>query len=481
MINNLQLKLLTADEVGTIYDKCLDFLSTKGVQVEHPEGLNLLKRLGADVDFDHKMVLFPKDVIETALRSVPHSFTLAGRNERNDLIIPHPSGLFYARPNTGARSYLDPGSKTYRDVTLADVIKWAQLVDVLDEMDAIQFPTPRDVPAETADIHALKALFENTPKHVMVQPYSFDSLEYLFQLTEIVAGGTKALKKRPIISMLCCSVTPLAFKGMDMEAIIQSCRYGVPIHAFSLPSAGGTAPITMAGTILLSGIEILAMLVMSQLIQPGTQLFGSPLYFTLDMGNGRNLQANTESILGAAATVQFIKEAFHIPTHTYGFGTDTHTEDGQSAFESALRGVLVSQAGCDILGGAGQLDVATAIGPIQLIIDCILVNILKRMRAGVKVDNDTLAWEEILDTAPVGHFLDRPHTLKHCHEALRLELLVSQPMAIWSSEGGKELYTRALEKYEELRKKFQPQPLAQDMQEELNRIVKQADEHLVKK
>ena len=85
-----------------------------------------------------------------------------------------------------------------------------------------------------------------------------------------------------------------------------------------------------------------------------------------------------------------------------------------------------------------------------------------------------------MDTVPGGHFLERAHTLRHCREALRPELFVSQPSEVWSSEGSKDLYTRAAEKYEELKKKFQPQPLAEDVQRELNRIVKQADERLVK-
>lgn len=480
MVNNLKLKILSSDEVSTIFDKCLVFLSTKGVKIEHSEGLTLLKKSGADVNLDNKMVRFPKDIIQTALNSVPRSITLSGSGNRKDFVIPHQNGLFYARPNTGARSYLEAGSRTYHDVTLADITKWAQLVDVLDEMDAVQFPSPRNVPENTADIHALNAIFENTSKHVIVQPYSFDSLEYLFELSRVMASSTENLKKKHLISMICCSVSPFLFKKMDMEAIIKSCRDGVPIHAFSLPSAGGTSPTTIAGTTLVSGIEILAMIVMSQLISPGAPILGCPLYFALDMGTGRNLQASTESILGAAATVQFIKEAFHVPTHTYGFGTDGHIEDGQASLESALRGTIISQAGSDILGGAGQLDVATVVGPIQLILDCILVNMLKRIVTGVKVDDDTLAWEEILKTDPYGQFLDRTHTLKHCREALRPGLLMSQPMEVWSSMGSKDLYSRAMEKYEELKKVCKPQSLPEDVQKELKRIVKQANEKLVK-
>ena len=59
----------------------------------------------------------------------------------------------------------------------------------------------RDVPKETADIHGLKTLLENTSKHISVQPRSFNSVEYLIQLAQVAAGGAEALKKRPIISM----------------------------------------------------------------------------------------------------------------------------------------------------------------------------------------------------------------------------------------------------------------------------------------
>jgi len=267
---------------------------------------------------------------------------------------------------------------------------------------------------------------------------------------------------------------------MDAEVIIQSARYGVPIGLASLPSAGATSPATIDGTVLLASIEILAQLVMSQLVKPGLPVYGFPIFFTLDMQSGRTLQSSVESILGAAATVQFINDAFHIPTHTYGFGTDSHIPDGQSTIEATLRSLLVSMADCDILGGAGQLDVATAFSPVQLIIDDTLTSILKRISSGVKVDDDTLAWRDILDTVPIGHFLERAHTLKYCREALRPELLVSQPMELWSTEGSKDLNTRAVEKYRELKKGLQPQQLPEDVQKELDRIVKQADERLVK-
>jgi trimethylamine:corrinoid methyltransferase-like protein len=42
MTTDLQLKPLTSEEVNTIYEKCLDFLSKKGVRTEHPQALKIM-------------------------------------------------------------------------------------------------------------------------------------------------------------------------------------------------------------------------------------------------------------------------------------------------------------------------------------------------------------------------------------------------------------------------------------------------------
>ena len=45
---------------------------------------------------------------------------------------------------------------------------------------------------------------------------------------------------------------------MDIEIILAAARAGIPIHACSLPGAGGTAPATIPGTVLLAVAELLA-------------------------------------------------------------------------------------------------------------------------------------------------------------------------------------------------------------------------------
>ncbi len=482
MTGRVQFKLLTDDEVGIMYEKCVEFLSSKGwIKIDnHPEGLKMLDKLGAQVDFDSKQVRFPKDIIEEALRTVPRSFTLAGGGEHHDLILPNPDGLFYVRSVSGVKDYCDPDSNIHRDSTLADIAEWAQLVEVLDEINICMYLTATDMPEKTADIHGLKALFENTSKQITVQPFSVDSVGYLLQLAQVAAGGAEALKKKPIINMFCCPLVPFVIKDMDMEVIIQCSRLGVPISANPLPNTGGTSPITVAGTILQSGIEILAVIVMSQLMKPGTPVVGQPNFYALDMATGRCLSANVDTHLGSAAGAQFIKDAFHVPTHTWAFGSESYIPDGQSGIEKALGGMLVAGGGADILAGAGFLNAGKAASPVQLIIDDTIIKIIKRDIAGVKVDEDTMAFQEILNTAPGDHYLDRAHTLQHCRDALRVELFASSSYDAWKAEGSKDLRARAVEKYKDLKKELKPLALPDEVKKELDRIVSEADQHLVK-
>ena len=481
MTNRLLLKVLTAEEESTIYEKCLDFLSNKGVRVQHPQALKILGKAGAQVDFDNQQVRFPKDIIETALHSVPHGLTLAGSDQRHDCILPHPSGLFYTRTSTGCRLYVEPGSNTYRDVTLADVAEYGQLIEVLDNVNFSCFLTPTDAPEETGDIHSMKTILENTSKHMFVQPWSFESVEYLIELALAVAGSTEALKKRPIMNISSCATTPFVHKAMDAEIIIQACRHGIPVRAASLPGIGGVSPITIAGTVLQTSIEVLAILVMTQLVQPGAPVISSTIVYMIDMVTGRNVSSNIQSILCSAALAQFIKNTFNIPTGVMGFGADSYIPDGEAGMQTGVKGLLVSLAGGDILFNTGRVNAGLAVSPVELILDNTLASVLKQALLGVKVDDDTLAWNEILNTMPGDHYLERAHTLQHCREALRTELFVSQPYETWQAEGSKDLHARAVDKYRELKKGLKPLELPKEVHKELDRIVKQADEHLVNK
>ncbi|MEN8243845.1 MAG: trimethylamine methyltransferase family protein [Thermodesulfobacteriota bacterium] len=470
---------LPAKQVESLRSTVLDLLANHGVMLDqHPEMFELLSQAGAQVDVESRMVRFPKPVMERLLESAPKAFTLGARNQEKTLRLPRPEGGFYTRTGTGSHGWIDPETGTYRKVTKADLAQWAGLINHLDQIDFLPYLYADDVPVQTADIHGLHTLLVNSDKHIWVQPYSTDSIPYLLQMAETIAGEQAALKSNPVISMIACSLTPRTFKTMDIEVILQAVRASVPIHACSLPGAGGTAPATTAGVMLLTVAEILAMVAMAQAVSPGTPVVACPIIFSTDMQTGRSLQSSVGALKGASGAVQLIKAAFNLPTHNYGSGTDSAHVGRQSQAERSMLTTLMALSGSDILGGAGQLEVATAVSPLQLIIDNEVFAMARQLVAGFAFDADHLALEVIAETDPGQHFLTAEHTLRHCRDGFRPALFSSATHEDWLREGKKGLLDKALEAYQDLIMQENRCRLAEGMKMELDAILTNADSQL---
>ncbi len=471
---------LSSEQMERFTSRVYELLDRRGVKMDHPEVLDLLKKAGANVDAATKMVRFPKPFLQEQLKKAPKSVTLAGKDPQNTLHIPHGKGLFFARTNTGAQSWIDPSTGVYRKVTSADIKSWAALVDRLAHIDFCAFPVAGDAPPATADIHALSALLPHTRKHVMVQPYTGESIEYLIDLCQAAAGGESASKPASPASFITCALTPLEFKYMDLEVISRCSRAGIPLHACSLPGSGSTAPVTMPGAVLVATAEIVAMTAASQVLQCGSPVIATPLIFSTDMRTGKSLQSSAECLQGAALAVQFIKSAFGLPTHTYGTGSDSPHIDGQCMSEGALRSILIGISGADILGGAGQIETATTISPAQLIIDNEVLGSVKRIIGKVSIDDDSMAWPELLNTEPGHEFLTSEHTLRHCRDSLVPANFVQVDREGWEAQGRQDLTARAKITCRSLLTQSTPAALGKDTVEEIASIVRSADARLVK-
>jgi trimethylamine--corrinoid protein Co-methyltransferase len=103
----------------------------------------------------------------------------------------------------------------------------------------------------------------------MLLAYCYESVPYLFELMLARAGSAEALRKRPLLLINPTSLSPLLYKDMDMAQLLGAAEYDIPVAANSLPVLGATAPGTIAGTVLLESVELLAFLVMSQMFKPG--------------------------------------------------------------------------------------------------------------------------------------------------------------------------------------------------------------------
>ena len=465
--------------VEEFVDRSYRILEEHGIHVSHAAAATKLAAAGCKLDVDGGLVRIPRALAEEALAATPRAVTLYSKSGRHDLEIPRPDNSFHMRTGTGAHGFIEPDGK-WRKLVMDDVKTIAAIGDGLPEVGFIAHPFVNGVPERTSDIHGLATMLSNSEKHNWIQPYDVLNVRFLLEMAAVVAGGEESLRARPIVSCIACSFSPFEFKEMDIEAIIQCGRYGVPIHACSLPTAGGTAPVTMPGTVLMAATEILAMVTLTHILAPGTPLIATPLIFALDMRTGRSLQASVEALSGAAMAVQVCKRGFGLMTHTYGSGSDTPDLGGQSMAERALVGLIVGQSGADVLGGVGQLECATVFSPIQAILDSELGAMQRAWMRTPKIDDETLAWELMMDVPQGGHFLANEHTLKHCRDVFEPSAFLKLARDPYEAAGRRSEIDNARAIYDRLMKREAPPGLpGEDAVAEINRIVVAADKAIL--
>ena len=241
MLLSSRVTFFAQSELELMKARVFELLEHRGVKMDHPEVLELLDKAGAGVDFDNKMVRFPKVFLEEQISRAPTKLRLAGRNGENPMEIPRDDGTFHTRTNTGAQSWIDLETGKYRRITASDVVAWARLADRLEQISICAFPVPSDVPTATPDVHALNLMLQNTRKHVWVQPYTQESVDYLIDLAMVAAGGEQALRADPPVSFITCSLTPLEFKRMDglrKSAAFSQARYDDTRQQVRIAEAG---------------------------------------------------------------------------------------------------------------------------------------------------------------------------------------------------------------------------------------------------
>ncbi len=472
--------LLTAGEVQVVRRRALDLLADYGVVVIHPVAQEAMRKAGAQPGAGADRYRLPRELVEEAVAALPKSVTLCGKRPRLDMTLPRADGGFVMRTGTGAHGYVDPRDASYRKTDLKAVREMAAVGSALDQLGFVAHPFVHGVPEVTADLHSFATMVSHTDKHCWIQPYAKENVDYLMRIAAVAAGGEDALKKRPIASMITCSFSPLEFKYMDTEAIIQAGRVNMPLHACSLPSAGGSAPLTQAGSVLMAVAEILGMGVLAHLLAPGTPVIATPLMFTLDMRTGSALQSAPESIRAAAMAIQVMKEAFGLPAHTYGAGSDTPDVDHQSMAERSLIGAQVLHAGADILGGVGQLECATVFSPVQAVLDNEVGTMLRGMIAPVDLSDAAMNWDEVNGIRVGGHFLDSAQTLEMCRSQYQPEVFLRQGRDDYEKSGRRTAFDVAREfALEAIKKAPEEGVLDEDQRREIAGIVAAGDDHIV--
>ena len=271
----LGLKVFTDDELGEIHRATLEVLEKTGLFFDDDEALEVLDGGGAEIDKKNKIAKFPHYVVEEAIRSAPSKILLAGRNPKNDFVM-ESSRVGFTNFGEGV-FIIDPYSGELRETTKADVAASALIADYLSEIDVYERAVgASDVPIASVQLHNAEAWLPNTSKHGFMGPGNGYLTKKIIEMAAAITGDKDKLIERPIISFITCPVSPLQLVKEVCEIIMETARSGLTINVLSMAMAGGSSPVTLAGTLVDHNAEVLGGLVLSQLTRKGAKfIYGS--------------------------------------------------------------------------------------------------------------------------------------------------------------------------------------------------------------
>jgi len=470
MADRLPLSLLSSEAIEAVHNATLRILNEVGVVMTHPEAQEILSGAGSRVDGDRLRI--PPDLVDQALAACPKTVSLVGRG--GTVVLG--DGHLHWHNLGGARDVFEPENNRHRPAAVRDVIQATRLLDALPNCTAITpFFTPQDVPGPLMSLAMYRHTLPHTTKPVHAPGVQTPAeIEYLIRMAEVVGEPAKVLAG--VIS----SISPLTFPDALTAAILAAARAGLLFEPLPCPTAGMTAPLSLAGALAQQNAEVLAAIVLAQTVNPGLPLIYCGRLSVMEPRSGASVWGGVELGLVSAATVQ-IAHRYGLPANVYGFSTNAHDLDLQSGYERALNAVIPALAGADELSGIGETSAGVMGAYTQMVIDDEIAAGIRRARRGIKVDADSLAVDVIAEVM-VGsrNFVTERHTVNYLRagEVLVPQLAERREWEAWDASGQEGIADRAWAKAERLLAEHEVEPLSPVKEAELEQIMRAAESQL---
>jgi trimethylamine--corrinoid protein Co-methyltransferase len=311
------LSIFTQGDMDDLHLATLEILDRTGVLVESDEAMDLFSDAGCSVDRGSHIVKISPPVVADALAKVRPSFRFCGRQPQDDVLIEQGRTVFAPFGEGLMVNDLDTGE--HRQATKQDVADIARVGDALGELEINNAAVaPRDVHPDNAEIHSLEMAFANTTKPFGISFLGKRDCELAIEMASIVAGGHDKLLERPLLMFVGCPVAPLVLPEILTENFIAGARTNAPIQCTSMGMAGGTTPVTLAGTVLVQNCEQLASIVLVQHVNAGNPYFYGSSTCTMDMRWGSSAVGTPETALYMAATAAMARY-YNVPSWTAGY------------------------------------------------------------------------------------------------------------------------------------------------------------------
>jgi trimethylamine--corrinoid protein Co-methyltransferase len=466
-----KITLLEDALVKQIIDEAFGLLIDPGVRVHNKEALELLADGGAEVDFDSQIAKIPEAIARRAIGTAPSDFYLY--NLSGEAVVHYGGDNVHFDPGSAAITILDSETLEQRQPVTSDFVTFVKLVETIPQIDAQSTAIIcADVPEEIGDLYRLYIALNFMHKPIVTGAFEKDTWWTMKELLEARVGGEKELAEKPIAIFDVCPSPPLLWSDITCQNLVDCARAWIPSELVSMPLAGATSPVTIAGAVVQHTAENMSGVTISQLAQEGAPIVwgGSPAAF--DMRKGTTPMGAVGTWMIDCAYSQ-VGKSLGFPTHAYLGMTDSKVVDAQAGLEASGGTLMAALAGINMVSGAGMMDFESCQSFEKLVIDAEIIGMTKRLIEGIDPREDPIALSLIRKLGHRADYLSEPHTRKWFQEEQYIpsDVIDRGSMGDWDAGGATSARQRASARVNDLLQGYSADPLEQGLADELRGIT----------
>ena len=398
--------VLNEQQIGQIHESSLRILTSVGLEIDSEKAVSVVAKAGAEVDGSR--VRIPADLVQWALDAAPSSVDIHDRR-----------GNFAFRIGNGAETRFGIGATTlnYQDPLTDEITPFTRkhmettvrLGESLGSFDLIStMGIVQDVTADQSDLFGTLEMAANSTKPLVLLVSQEDRFPAVLDLLEHLHGD---LASKPSLIPYFNPVTPLVINRGTIDKMLATIERGLPLIYSNYGMAGATTPITPASILAMLNAELLAGLVLSQLIKEGSPIILGMLPAYFDMRGMANFYDPITYLMNLSCAEMMASYGLpHCGTSGSGMGWGADLIAGGHQWANHLLSCLGKVGLAPFVGDA--LGSTTA-SPAIIVYANEVIAQARRFAAGFAIDETSTALNDITETDPAGNFLMAASTLEH--------------------------------------------------------------------
>ena len=470
------LRQLSHDELTRIHQASVRILDEHGVVIKDESVVNFFKSRGFKTD-GYKIRFTEKQIFD-ALSTAPETFTIQARNPQNNITV---GGAAPALSGTGGPTFIIDAGGLCREATLDDYRKFCRLIQTskVPQIVPHEMIHPADLSPASGHLDMLYLDMAMCDKALSGDTQDVASTGDTIELLSIIFGGKEKLKNsNPASVNIINPLSPLAFAPDQAAALMMLAEHNQAVAVTNMILLGSTAPVDLASALALGNAELLAGIVLTQLVRPGAPVIYGSTSCPMEMKSGITALGKPETLLYIQATAALAR-FYKIPSRCGGSLTDSHLPDAQAAYESALTLKTAFDSGVGyMLHAFGMMSSYMAASLEKWVMDEEVARFLLAAREAQRLNTQAIDVDYIMEMGAGGNYLSSPKTFKSFRSLYQNDFMASQSQAAWREKGSLDALAKAHQAVESRLAAYAAPPIDQGLDDEIKGWIKRRKKDL---